>query len=268
MALLIRNSRIQLTQGQLFWREVGHGTTLLFLHGSWTDSSQWTPVIEQLSARYHCLVPDLPGFGESERSPQHYSVETQVEALAEYLETLRIRQVYLVGHSLGGWIAASYALRYREQVKGLVLLSAEGLPVKAAQNRWRQARWLVGRAPMWVAVLRLARLLGLRQAVDRSLQLRRQLLRSPVACKLLFDRRKAEIQAELLHERLSWLKLPVLVLQAEQDTPLATALNQAYAEAPYATLHTISDVKGDLLEVNPEVVTQEIHAFIEHQDSV
>ena len=145
MPLPLRNARIRLTQGQIFWREVGQDT-IVFLHGAWEDSSQWVPLIERLSAEYHCLVPDLLGFGESERPGVHYSIGLEVACLAEHLEALKLRRVYLVGHSLGGWIAMSYALKYQEQVEGVVLLAPEGVQAEGLGRRWWQAKLL--RLPM------------------------------------------------------------------------------------------------------------------------
>jgi haloalkane dehalogenase len=89
----LRNSRIKLSQGQIFWHEVGQGTAIVFLHGSTDDSSQWLSVIEHLSEDYHCFAPDLLGFGESERPNVHYSIDLEVECLADLLEALRQREV-------------------------------------------------------------------------------------------------------------------------------------------------------------------------------
>ena len=50
-----------------------------------------------------------------------------------FLQAVKLEKVYLVGHSLGGWIAASYALKYPEKIDGLVLLAPEG--VKIARTR-------------------------------------------------------------------------------------------------------------------------------------
>jgi pimeloyl-ACP methyl ester carboxylesterase len=263
----IRNSRIRLSQGQIFWREVGQGKTLVFLHGSWNDSSQWLPLVKRLSQDCHCLVPDLLGFGESEQPKLHYSIELQVECLAEYLEALKLRQVYLVGHSLGGWIAASYALRFPDQVKGLVLLAPEGIQLKGKGDRWFGSRWLTRQPPLafWVLqlLLPLAKVFGWRKGIERSLQLRQTLMRSPVACKLLFKRRNTEIQAELLSARLSWLKLPILILQGEQDNAVAINHNRAFAQAPQAELKLISSFDSDLLQTEPKAIATEIRKFIE-----
>ncbi len=264
MSLPIRNSRIRLSQGQIFWREVGQGTALVFLHGSWDDGDQWLPVIEQLRSKYHCIAPDLLGFGESKAPDLHYSVELQVECLAEYLETLRLRQVYLIGHSVGGWIAASYALQHRDQVQGLVLMGAEGVALKG--QRWLWVRWLTARPSVLTGLLRsllpLARVLKKSQGIEQLLQRRQMWLRSPAACQLLFKRRRAEIQAEQLQDRLHHLKLPVLLLQSDRDTPTRARLNQIYAESPRAELRMVDSGEPDIIHTQPEQVAELIREFV------
>jgi pimeloyl-ACP methyl ester carboxylesterase len=134
MTLPVRNSRIRLSQGQLFCREIGDGKAVLFLHGSWRDGSQWLSVMEQLGSKQHCFAPDLLGCGDSEHPKINYSIELLVESLAEYLDAAKVRDVWLVGHEVGGWVAAGYALRYPAQVKGLVLIGAEGVNVEGAST--------------------------------------------------------------------------------------------------------------------------------------
>jgi len=263
MPLPIRNSRIKLSQGQIFWREIGRGPALIFLHGSWEDSSQWLPVIEQLHSEFHCFAPDLLGFGESECPNAHYSIELEVECLAEYVEALKLRQVYLVGHSLGGWIAASYALKYMDQVRGIVLLSPEGVVARGLERRWQGAKLLLQPAvfAMLRSLLPLNRFLKL-QSIRRLLQRRQTLLESPISCKLLFRRRRSELKAEFLGERLKWLKLPVLVLQGERDESDGAILSHTYAQlAPQATLLTIPRAKKDILQSHSTAIAQQIREF-------
>lgn len=265
MPLPIRNLRMRLSQGHLFWREVGQGKAVIFLHGAWDDGNQWLPVMELLSQRYHCIAPDLLGFGESERPKLHYSIELQVECLSELLDTLKLRQVYLVGESVGAWIAASYALRLPDQVKGLVLLSPEGIP--AATDRWHWQRWLTRQPPIlyWGlrSLLPLARLFKQSAGIEQLLQLRRQLYRSPTACKLLFRRRQSEIQAELLHpDRLQWLKLPILLLQ--DQTEVNSIAFQAFVnQAPQARLYQLPEVSWGMSTTIAAEVALQIDEFVQ-----
>ena len=275
MNLPLRNSRIKLPQGQVFWREVGQGPVLVFLHGTWHDGTQWLPVIEHLSQDYHCFAIDMLGFGESECPKIHYSIQLQVECLFEYFNALHISEIYLIGHSVGGWIAASYALKYLEQVQGLILVSPEGVQVEGQGELWRWERWLVGRPPIAYYLLRsllpLARLLGRHKSIEQALLLRQQLNRSTTACKLLFGRRRAEIQAELLQDRLDALQVPTLILQGGNDGNNAICLQQRFAIAqsqtyanntPNAQLQIIENGGHDLPETSANLVAQSIGEFV------
>ncbi|MBD2182215.1 alpha/beta hydrolase [Planktothrix sp. FACHB-1355] len=266
---LLRNSRLKLSQGIIFWREVGKGPTLVFLHGSWSDGDEWLPLMERLGGEYHCLAPDLLGFGESEQPDVHYSIALQVEYLAEYLDALNLRQVYLVGHSLGGWIAASYALKYPDRVTGMVLLAPEGVKPEGASRNWWWARALIERPKLADWLLRsLQKLLKLK-VIGRLGKIRlflkqlQQMLETPAACQLLFQRRRAEIQAELLQDQLPDLKIPVSILENEQDTPTAKALCQIYAELiPKAQLKTLSSLEDDVPEKLPDQVAEQIRKLV------
>lgn len=268
MELLVRNSRIKLSQGQVFWREIGSGPAMVFLHGSWSDSSQWLALMEHLSSDYHCFAPDLLGFGDSERPNIHYSIDLEVECLAEYLEALHLQQVYLIGHSLGGWIAASYALKYLEQVEGVVLLTPVGVleSMEPRKNkRWTQWLQMPQSLFFWLkrSLQPLAKLLGRHKRIRQSLQ-QPELRQFPTTRQLLFERRQSEIKAELLQERLNLLKVPVLILQGEQDHPTAIAESRAYADlAPIATLHVISHGGRDLPQELPDLVVQHIRDFVQ-----
>jgi pimeloyl-ACP methyl ester carboxylesterase len=264
---LFRNSRRKLSQGLLFWREIGKGTPLIFLHGAWHDSSQWVSAMELLSLDCHCFAPDLLGFGESENPNIHYSIDLQVECLAEFLYALKLDKVYLVGESLGGWIAASYALKYPEQVLGVVLLAPEGISLGGQENYWRKMRQLVNCSPLLVKVLRfltpLTKILGLHAKIADLLQLCDKTLRYPIACQLLFKRQRLEIEAELLQNRLYLTEVGVLILQGGKDRPDALDRSKTYAQLiPNAELKIIAHGEENLAESCAGVVVEEIRSFI------
>lgn len=266
MYSLLRNSRVKLPLGHIFWREIGQGPTLVFLHGSWDDSSQWLRTIEHLSPYYQCFAPDLLGFGDSERPNVHYSIDLEVECLAQYLDTLKLQQVYLIAHSVGGWVAASYAIKYPDRVQGLVLLAPEGVQVGHRRARWQTARWLIGQPPLAFWLLRsiypIAKLLGYQNKIDRLLKFRQQLMQSPVAVQLLFRRRRAEITAELVDDNLPSLKVPVLVLQGSEDSIAVSSLCQSYAaQIPNAELQFVSPGESNLPQEVPDIVAKYIREF-------
>ncbi|MBO3461167.1 alpha/beta hydrolase [Aetokthonos hydrillicola Thurmond2011] len=272
MEAVLRNSRRKLSQGLLFWREVGKGTPVIFLHGAWSDSSQWVSVMEFLSHDIHCFAPDLFGFGESDYPNIHYSIDLQVECLAEFLQALKLEKVYLVGHSLGAWIATSYALKYPEKVYGLVLLAPEGVPIEGQKKRWQTMRLLVNLPTVLFQFLRrlrpLTKVFGCDRQIEQNWQFRQLILQHPTGCQLLFQRQQPEIEAELLDKQLYLIIFPVLIVQGGKDAPEALALSQAYAKKiPTASLKMIPHAGSDLSESCAELVADDIRDFIKVQQT-
>jgi pimeloyl-ACP methyl ester carboxylesterase len=267
MDTLFRNSRRKLSQGLLFWRELGQGMPVIFLHGAWNDSSQWVSVMESMSDNFHCFALDLLGCGESDIPNVHYCVELQVECLAEFLEALKLEKVYLVGHSLGGWIAASYALKYPEQVEGLVLLSPEGVAIEGQEKKWQKMQWLVDSPKLLFKILRsllpVMKIFGLHTKLEQSLQRRKTLLQHPTACQLLFNRPKPEIAAEYLQDRLHLLEKPVLILQGGKDTADALAKSETYNQfLPKVELKIILHADDNLPESCVGLVAENIQKYV------
>lgn len=223
----IRTGRMKLPSGNLFWHEGGkpQAETVIFLHGSWQDSTQWLAVMQPLAPRCHCLAPDLLGFGESWREGNTYSVALQVEALHSWLSALRIHRFRLVGHSLGAWVAGQYALTYPDSVQSLTVLAPEGVSDRALRGRWQRDRWLV--AP-WSPLPLVLPWLGNAAWVKALRDRRRCLRQSPAARKTLFQRRTAAIHGELLHQGLGQLWLPTLVLEADAADAVTHQLTQAW----------------------------------------
>ena len=108
--------------------EAGDGPPVLLIHGYTGSKENWFPLAGILKRRYRVIVPDLPGWGESERKPGiDYGYAAQSERLADFIRAIGGgRAVALVGHSMGGGIAALTAARHPELVEKLVLMDAGG----------------------------------------------------------------------------------------------------------------------------------------------
>jgi pimeloyl-ACP methyl ester carboxylesterase len=109
--------------------DAGAGPVLLLVHGYTGSKENWVPLAGELKSRFHVIAPDLPGWGESERQPgADYGYVAQSERLAEFIRVIGGgRPVALVGHSMGGGIAALTAARHPELVSKLVLMDASGV---------------------------------------------------------------------------------------------------------------------------------------------
>ncbi len=262
--LYLSHAHTRLSLGKAFWRETGQGEAIIFLHGTWQDSSQWSEVLGYLGDDYHCFALDLLGCGESERPKIGYSIAVQVEYLREYLARLNLHQVYIVGHSLGAWVAVSYALQHPEQVKGLVLLAPEGVQPPELRKRWLKARILLSPLPIswslkFMAIW--AKLLGIAPQIQELLKLRQKLQLHPIPCRLLFQRRPVEIHREMVDRYLENLKVPTLLLQTTTDDAEAIALIHTYVSlAPGAELQKLSAPAHNSV-VPEQELAGEIHRF-------
>lgn len=103
------------------------GETIVMVHGFGADKDNWLRMARHFSSRYHVVVPDLPGFGESSRPAGSYDVGTQAERLADFIQALGVGKVHLVGNSMGGHIVALYAARYPDRVRSLALFDNAGV---------------------------------------------------------------------------------------------------------------------------------------------
>ena len=101
--------------------------TLLLLHGIGDSSDSWLPVLDDLGADFRVLAPDLLGHGRSDKPRADYSVGGFANGMRDLLEVLGIERVTVVGHSLGGGVAAQFAYQYPERCDRLVLVSSGGV---------------------------------------------------------------------------------------------------------------------------------------------
>ena len=104
---------------------------LLYLHGTFLGNL-WLECHQALSQRFHVFAPDTPGFGLTGRPDWMRDMSDYVLYFRDLLDALGLEKPMLLGHSLGGWMAAEIAVWYPERVKKLVLSNAAGIRVKGA----------------------------------------------------------------------------------------------------------------------------------------
>lgn len=126
---------VSVERGNYWILREGEGEeVLLLLHGFTGSSSSWEPIMQKWSSNYTVIAVDLPGHGKT-RLVEKFSMKSVCEDLVQILDHLRLTSVYLLGYSMGGRTALTFALLYPERVRGLILESASpGFQTKEEQT--------------------------------------------------------------------------------------------------------------------------------------
>ncbi len=123
----LQENSAELLGTRVVYVEGGVGETVIFVHGVGGALLDWEKVLPYFARRYHTIALDQPGFGKSEkRMDYHYSIGNNAKVLLALMDAKGIPKAYIVGNSMGGEVAAYFAIHYPERVDKLVLVDAAG----------------------------------------------------------------------------------------------------------------------------------------------
>ena len=115
--------------GSIVWRSWGAGSPLILLHGASGSWTHWIRNVLPLAARFRVLVPDMPGFGDSDTPPEPHTADCLADLVAAALDVVLPppTALDLAGFSFGGIIGGLVAARLGRRIRTLVVLGAGGL---------------------------------------------------------------------------------------------------------------------------------------------
>ncbi len=102
-------------------------STLLLLHGLGGSLDRWSEIIPFLSKFYRLLVPDIIGFGYSDKPHAEYNMDFFIKFIQRFLQIMEIDNLHLMGSSFGGLLALEYTIRFPKDINKLVLISPAGM---------------------------------------------------------------------------------------------------------------------------------------------
>jgi pimeloyl-ACP methyl ester carboxylesterase len=119
-------SLVELNGCKVRVRRAGSGPVLLFLHGA-SGMPAILPCLHKLAERFDVVVPEHPGYGRSGEPEWLENIHDMAYFYLDFLEKLDLKEVLLIGNSMGGWIALEIAVRSTERIKSMVLVSPAGV---------------------------------------------------------------------------------------------------------------------------------------------
>lgn len=126
-SLPVAENKLELTGIRTPILEGGEGRPLILLHGPGETALWWMRVIPDLMTAYRVIVPDLPGHGASIIKKDTFQADQVIPWLEKLIDRTCQEPPVLVGHVLGGSIAARFAIRRPEKIHTLILVDSLGL---------------------------------------------------------------------------------------------------------------------------------------------
>ena len=112
----IRNSQVEIN----YYQQGKGDTTLLFLHGWCIDGTYWENQLKHFSKQYNVFAIDLAGFGKSTANRQNWTIEEYAEDVNSFIDSLHLKNVVLIGHSMSGEIMLQTAMLNNPNIISLV----------------------------------------------------------------------------------------------------------------------------------------------------
>ncbi|ABS62973.1 alpha/beta hydrolase fold [Parvibaculum lavamentivorans DS-1] len=265
--------------GSMHVRDEGNreGPALLLVHGSNASLHTWEPWVASLGDTYRIVSMDLPGHGLTGRIPgDDYSREGMTQSVHELTEILGIDRFAIAGNSMGGGVAALYALEHPAQVSALILVDAAGVPVPRNDDEVPLA-FRIARMPVISNVMRyvLPRSLveeGVRKVfVDQSKVTDEMVARyfdlslhegNRDATRIRFAS-YAGRDEEAFAARLGGIEMPTLVLWGDKDGLIpVSAAHEFKARIPQAELAIFENVGHVPMEEVPEESAAVVRDFL------
>jgi 2-hydroxy-6-oxonona-2,4-dienedioate hydrolase len=100
--------------------------TLVLLHGIGASADRWLCVASTLSRYYQLIIPDIVGFGYSDKPTIGYTMDFFVKFFEDFLRKLEVARLSIIGTSFGGYLATEFTIRNLEKVDKLILAAPAG----------------------------------------------------------------------------------------------------------------------------------------------
>ncbi len=257
------------------------GSPIILLHGAGVDSADisWREIIWPLSKKHRVFAPDLPGYGKSDKPDDvEYSLSFYVSFLDQLVNALNLKQVNLIGLSLGGGISLAFTLKEPWRVDKLVIVGSWGLYSKLpyhllsywyTQSPFNELSYrLAAKSRRLVKWILLYSLFGSSDNLsDELVEEILDALKDPHAGKAFISFQRSEITRTGLRTdlavRLSEIKAPTLIVHGTNDpaVPVKYA-KKAHRKIKGSQLYLMEGCKHWAQKERPEEFVRVVDRFL------
>lgn len=197
-----------------FLRKGNGAKKILFIHGNLANAIWWETTLDHLSSDYEGFAIDLPGSGKTPETGKRHTMEYFADIVQGFSEKMGLKELYLVGHSMGGMISQLFALNHPEKVIKMVLIdsgSADGFHVLFDLGETRLKQMMKDRDFLKKAISAIA------PNCKDDVFLERATETAFKASEQVFLEQPVTMHEANWISRLNEIKCPVLFLHGDQD---------------------------------------------------
>jgi 2-hydroxymuconate-semialdehyde hydrolase len=269
VTLELERRRARLSAGEVAYADLGEGPAVLLIHGFPTNANLWRREAWLLAQRMRVIVPDLLGYGDSQKPPAaDLSEPAQAAYMGELLAHLEIDELAVVGHDIGGGIAQLLALDGGPDVRALVLLDSvcfDAWPVEGVKML-QEAKPEQESAEFMEEVIRLTMDLGVQHKERLEPEAAERYIAPWRAEPASYFRATRAITGRGLAGRddeLAALDIPALIIWGEDDPFLSSELAERLGETiPGATVALLPGCSHFVTEEAPQTVGPLIYEYL------
>ncbi len=246
--------------------------TIVFLHGFTGSSRDFLEIPDAMLSNYRCLIPDLPGHGQTQilENEISFTAAGQVALLEQWLDSLGQSKFHLFGYSMGGRLALQFAFQNSHQLLSLILVSTTaGIKEEAARLSRAQADSLLAQKILdsnpvdflttWLAQPLFQGIADKGQDfIAKEVVRRLPLQPSGLACSLKYF--SSGVMPSVWH-RLNNIKTPTLVVAGSRDQKYLVLASELVALLPKAKLKILPTSHAPLIE-SPDLLWKQVAEFL------
>src|SRR5574337_688952 len=205
--------------------------TVVLLHGLGGMAERWLPVIPFLSKKYHVIAPDLVGYGKSDKPQVDYTPDLFRRTTLGLIEVSSLQNVYMVGTSLGGEVAAECAAIEDTPIKKVVMVAPAGVMKKStpALDAYTVAALYPTRESVRLAYQMMMD--GNKEISDESVENFISSMTRPNAKMVFISTLLGMKNSPPITEKLGLIKIPVLLIWGSEDKMIPITYARDFASS-------------------------------------
>lgn len=247
---------------ELFYEDIGQGVPVILVHGYPFDHTIWAPVVEELKDEARLILPDLRGFGKSPDTNETFTMRLMAEDLRALIDKLSLQQVILVGHSMGGYVALSFAHSYPTYLSGLGLVATQA---DADSPERRQSRLVTAREVKRRGMAYIAKALAPRLTQNETVQKQIYEVMMKGRVQSVINALKGMAERCDANAWLGSVKAPALVIAGNKDQLIPMQKSQTLAQMLFkGWLVEIPDAGHVPMLEAPTAVADALRQLIHH----